>query len=274
VTSLREGVAAGAAPNDVQELLRAAQLLLGQGGHLDALSLLHGAIEQALTGSAAGSLPTRYESPSEARQQHARLLSLWAERTSAERPAGTLRDLLRRRPFWLPRALTLGAVLALTLRYAWASRHADWHQQNPEGDWLSRFYASPDFEGYPLVRYDVGVNYDFGPNGAADSMPKDWFSASWDTCLIVASDVTLTLQLDSDDSSMLWLDGVAQLEVEPGPGEKSGQVVLRQGLRHLRVDLIERMGTAVVRLQGLEFEGAEAYRFQRPVLEGNEVRCK
>ena len=264
----------GAARNDVQDLFRSAQLLLRQTGHLDALPLLHGAIARAISDSGSEILPLRYESLSEARRQHARLLAIWAERGSQQRPAGAIRDLLRRKPLWLSRGLPLVAVIALTLRYAWATKHRDWHRQNPEGDWISRFSPSSDFGGYPLVRYDVGVNYDFGPDGAAGSMPKDWFSARWDTCLIVASDVTLTLQLDSDDSSKLWLDEVLQVAVEPGPGQKSAQVVLRQGLRHLRVDLIEREGMAHVRLEGLEFEGADAYYFQRPAIEGDDVRCR
>jgi PA14 domain len=260
---------------DVEGLFRAARLLLRQHGHLDALRLVHADIEDAIRGPAsARTLPGQYSSYKEAWQQQSRLRALWAERSLQGQPAGKLRKLLRRRPYWFSRAAVAGVVVLLTIRYAVATKYADWHRQHPEGDWVSRFYPSPDFQGYPLVRYDMGVNYDFGSHGAADNMPKENFSARWDTCLIVAQDVKVALQLDSDDGSKLWLDGVLQMAVDPGPGGTSAEVSLRQGVRHLSLDLIERTGTAMIRLQGLELEGTDAYRFQRPVFDGVELRCK
>lgn len=260
--------------SEVEGLFRAARVLLAEGGHLDALPLLHIAMQNALGVAVAGAPRLRYRSQSEAREQHALLVLAWQERTLQRPAAGTLRALWRRRPYWFTSALTGVIISLLALRYAWATHHADWARQHPEGSWISRFYATPDFQGYPLVRYDIAVNYDFGLSGAADSMPKDQFSARWDTCAVVAQEVTLSLRLDSDDSSTLWVDGMPQLAVEPGPGSNSGQVVLRQGVHHLSVDIIEKTGPAMIRLEGLEAEGVDAYHLQRPAIDGMEVRCQ
>jgi len=165
--------------------------------------------------------------------------------------------------------------LALTLRYACSVLdEANWARQHPEGNWISRYYTNPRFEGFPLVRYDVGVNSDFDKRGPSKRGSGDYFSARWDTCLVVTRDVSVPLQMESDDHSTLWLDSVAQIEIAPGPGRKSGSVFLRQGLRHLRVEFVEELGMALIRLDGLELEGTDTYRFQRPVLEGEDVRCK
>jgi hypothetical protein len=91
---------------------------------------------------------------------------------------------------------------------------------------------------------------------------------------MVTRDVRVTLQMESDDRSTLWLDDVAQIEIAPGPGRNSGSVLLRQGLRHLRVDFIEEVGMALIRLDGLELDGTDAYRFRRPRLEGEDVHCE
>ena len=218
---------------EVAGLLGAARVLLQQGGHRDALPLLHAAIQSALGVSPSAAPRLRYRSQSEAREQHALLLSTWRERSSRREARSAVHLLWSRRPYWFASAMTGVIILLLTLRYLRAIHHSDWTRQHPEGSWISRFYPTPDFEGYPLVRYDIAVNYNFGLNGAADSMPKDAFSASWDTCVRVDQDVSVSLRLDSDDSSKLSVDGVAQLAVDPGPGSASGQVYLSRGLHHL-----------------------------------------
>src|SRR4051812_8044915 len=107
MTPLSDETELGAAPSEVQDLLQSAKLLLRQAGHLDALHLLHGAIQQALSDSGSGGQPPRYQSLSEARLKRPRLSAFGAVGTSPQPPAGTLREFLRRRPPWLSRALTL-----------------------------------------------------------------------------------------------------------------------------------------------------------------------
>ncbi|MEO8183084.1 MAG: PA14 domain-containing protein [Deltaproteobacteria bacterium] len=220
-------------------------------------------------------VPTGYSSLSEARRQHYRLLSEWEALAPGRVPVNLFQDLLRRRPPWFSRAAVAVLLVFLTLRYAWAVTYGkNWARQHPEGNWISRFYKNGTFEGYPLLRYDVGVNVDFGADAPADAMKKDFFSARWDTCLVVTQDVVVPLQLDSDDSSKVFVDDQLQFEVAPGPGHNSASVALRPGLRHVRVEFNERGGMAMVRLSGFEPEGTDAYSFRRPVIEGEELRCR
>ncbi|HKO93360.1 MAG TPA: hypothetical protein VJU61_19530, partial [Polyangiaceae bacterium] len=65
-----------------------------------------------------------------------------------------------------------------------------------------------------------------------------------------------------------------QLEVGPRPGKKSGVVSLQQGVRHLAVEFVDKGGKAFVRLEGINFEGGDTYKFRRPELEGDEVHCE
>jgi hypothetical protein len=260
----------------VEELLGAAGVLLEDGALLDAIRVLHGEIARALGDLDAAGLPECYSSLAEARQIQQRLRSEWNGPPGA--PLGRvpqLRELWRRRPAWSARVAVIVVLVGLCLRYAWAVSDKDnWAGQHPEGNWVSRFYTNPNFEGFPLVRYDVGVNQDFGSGAPAKSMSKDHFSARWDTCVVATGDVTLPLHLVSDDQSKLLIDGVPQMEVGPVAGEASAALVLHPGLRHLRVEFVENEGMALIRLEGLDLDGTTAYRFQRPLLDGNDVRCE
>jgi hypothetical protein len=256
-------------------LFRAASDLLRRGVELEALQVLHAELAQLLGEPAEIRIPARYSSLSEARAQHDRLISGWAAREPGPAPTSPLRELWDRRPPWFSRIAVAVLFLLLTLRYVWTVTYGkNWSQQNPEGNWISRFYKNGTFEGYPLLRYDVGVDADWGAGAPADSVKKDNFSARWDTCLLVTQDVVVALALDSDDSSKFFVDDQLQFEVEPGPGHNSASVAFHRGLRHVRVDFNERKGMAMVQLSGFESEGTEAYSFRRPVVEGLELRCR
>jgi hypothetical protein len=257
----------------VEGLFRAARLLLGRGADLDAVQVLHAEI--ATSSGTPTSVPPRYASLSAARRCHAELLAEWKRRAPDQAPASPLRERWERRPWWLSRAAVAILLALLTLRYTWAVTYGkNWVQQNPEGNWISRFYKNGTFEGYPLLRYDVGVNADFGAGAPADAVKIDYFSARWDTCVLVTQHVVIPLELDSDDSSKFFVDDQLQFEVEPGPGHNSASVAFQPGLRHVRVDFNERKGMAMVRLSGFESEGTEAYSFRRPVVEGLELKCR
>jgi hypothetical protein len=234
------------------------------------VQVLHAEVAQDLGEEAALLLPARYTSSSEAREQQERLEGLLGEPAAGLGAVG----FLRRQPRWAPRAVAAALLALLTLRYAWAVTHNDnWAQQHPEGNWIARYYSGAKFAGNPMLRYDVGVNFDFGTGGPIRKQPKDRFSIRWDTCLLVKQEVNVPLTLQADDGAELFVDGASQLQVQPGPGTTSGTVVLKPGVRHLRVDFVERKGTALVRLEGLELEGNEAYTFWRPKVDGLELTC-
>jgi hypothetical protein len=183
-------------------------------------------------------------------------------------------ELWRRRPPWAVRAGTVLLLVALTLRYALAvTNPANWARQHPEGNWIVRYYNNDRFEGFPLARYDIGVDDDFSATGPGSKAAKDHFSARWDTCLEVVQALDVALTLEADDRASFWVDGSARIQVAPGPGVSTASVQLGVGLHHLRVDFVEVDGMAMVRLRGLELEDTEAYRFRRPAFEGAEVAC-
>lgn len=253
----------------VEQLLRAARLLLRQCAELDAVHVLHTQAARAMGHRA----PPPYTRRSEARAQQQRLQQLLEVRTM---PAvrSPVQRWARSLPWWTPRAALAGLIVLLTLRYAWAvTFNKDWARQNPEGNWISRYYRGDKFEGHPMLRYDVGVNADFAAGGPVNDVSKDFFSIRWDVCVEVTREVAVPLTLTADDAGRVLLDGELQLQVEPGPGVATADMVLKPGVRQLRVEFVEGGGMAMVRLEGLELLGTEAYRFVRPRVEGMELRC-
>jgi hypothetical protein len=254
-----------------EELLRAARRLLDQRVNLAGVYVLHSEVVRSL--GEVVRLPESYRSIAEAREQQLRLQSCL--RGHAPQPAGNfLRRFLQRQPWWAPRAVAAALLILLTLRYAWAVTYRkNWARQNPEGNWIARYYAGSEFAGNPMLRYDVGIDVDFGTAAPITKLSTDNFSIRWDTCMVVTREVVVPLTLQADDAAQLFIDGQSQLQIEPGPGLLTAGVLLKPGLRHVRVDFVERTGTALVRLEGLELEGSEAYAFQRPSVSGLELTC-
>ena len=174
---------------------------------------------------------------------------------------------------WLTWAAVLGIVAGLFLRYGYAVfQRVRWQHQYPDGAWISRDYAKGDFREYLFTRYDVAINYDWGKGAPAEAMDRDHWSATWDTCLIVKTDLSVKLALTADDAGKVVLDDVVQINVKK-PTTKRANIQLTPGAHHLQVQYQERRKAAKVRLGGLDDRGTEAYHLQRPRLEGDEVRC-
>jgi hypothetical protein len=258
----------------VDEMLQAAALLMGRGENLHAVMVLHREIRQSLEPLAESSPPEQYSSVRQAEEQHRSLVDLLARRRSWPARRSWLRDWRNRLPQWASWVIVIAVGGGLCLRYAWAALdRTKWQRQHPEGNWISRYYSNQKFEGYPLVRYDVGVDYDWGRGAPAKAMVRDRWSVRWDTCFVVQTDLTLDLQLISDDASKLIVDDVPVIQVGPKPGTSKGSVAFQRGVHRLRVEFQEGQGEALIHLQGLDFDGTETYAFQRPVLDGQEVRC-
>ena len=259
-----------------QELLRAASLLLARGSYLHAVHALHSELRSVGNAEVTRlTEPEKYTSTAQAEAEHRRLLFEFGKQTAAAHWGRSLRDSLRRAPPWAGWALLLTVVGVLSLRYVLGVLDSKrWQGQHPEGNWISRYYSNMQFKGFPLVRYDVGVNYDFGPGAPAQEMSADQWSARWDTCIVVTKNLDLTLSVAADDRARVFLDGVPQLEIGPKPGRKSATVQFRKGLRHFGVEFVEDQGMAMIRLDGLNFAGSDGYHFQRPRLDGEDLRCE
>jgi hypothetical protein len=258
-----------------EELLRAATLLLERGSFLNAVHVLHADAERTLSPVEGSPLPEQYVSREQAEGRHALLLAQGDEAQQGSPAGRTLRRLLRRAPTWAAWSIVLALGLGLLFRSSSALlKKWQWKDEFADGNWVSRYYGNTRFEGVALMRNDISASHDFGSRSPGPGVPKDRWSARWDTCLILTQGTELSLQLASDDGSRLLVDEVVQLEVGPRPGKKSAIVSLQQGVRHLGVELIDKGGKAFVRLEGLNFEGSDTYTFRRPAFEGDDVRCE
>jgi hypothetical protein len=258
-----------------EELLRAATLLLERGSFLNAVHVLHADAERTLGRVEGSPLPGQYVSREQAAGRHALLLARVDEAQQGSPAGRTLRRLLWRGPTWVAWAIVL--ALGVGLLFRWSSgllEKSQWKDEFADGNWISRYYGNTRFEGAPLMRNDISASHDFRSRSPAPGVPKDRWSARWDTCLVLTQGTELSLLLASDDGSKLLVDEVVQLEVGPRPGKKPGIVSLQQGVRHLRIELVDKGGKAFVRLEGLNFEGSDTYTFRRPQFEGDDARCE
>jgi hypothetical protein len=265
-----ESLRAIASEKASEELLRAASLLLAGDGSLRAVQALHGAV--------AGTSPAQtqgagYASRAHAEREHRRIIDALRTARTPKARITTLPELIRRGSVWIAWCIVGGIVVALLGRHglAWTRRWR-WQGEHPDGAWISRYYSNVRFEGLPVTRYDDNLNYNFHSGAPAEGMLRDLWSARWDTCVDVKRDIELDLTLLADDRGRLFVDGVQRLDV-PRAGKTTGIVPLSVGIHRLRVDFVERWGSARVRLGGIEFSGTEDYSFRRPTLRGDTASC-
>jgi hypothetical protein len=257
-----------------EALLRSASVLLAHRASLRAVRILHSEIRRAL-GEPEGALPfERYRSVREADEEHRRLSAELARRCSNGSGGLTWQHLRRRVTVWGSWAIVIGVFSLLTLRYAYALwDKARWARENPGGNWISRYYPKLNFLGSPVLRYDIAIDHDWGKAPPAESMARDNWSATWDTCVRVTADVALKLKLSADDKGALLVDDVPRIVVSR-PGATQETVQLPPGVYHLQVQYQERRRGAKVRLEGIESQGTDYYSLQRPILEQEEIRCE
>ncbi|MEO8183083.1 MAG: PA14 domain-containing protein [Deltaproteobacteria bacterium] len=215
-----------------------------------------------------------YLSQREAEEQHRQLWLESSQRSLSDEPGSWLQRWRQRLPQWTSWTIVTIVVGGLLLRYALAILdRTRWQHEHPEGNWISRYYSDPDFKDFLLSRYDVAVSYSWGRRGPSQAMARDQWSATWDTCMIATAPLELELRLVADDAGKFILDDSLQIRVR-GRRPKSATVSIAPGVHHLRVEYQERRRGSKLQLQGLEFAGTGAYRFQRPHLEGVEMRCE
>lgn len=256
-----------------EELLRAAGVLLVAGSFPRAVAALHAEAEQAL-GHAPEPTSADPPLPEQARERQARLASELGV-AAAPAPESRAARWLQEAPTWIAWGLVLALALGFGVQRLYGvSRKSDWKDEFPSGQWIARYYGNMKFEGAPLTRFDIAVNHEYRSKSPAPGIPKDRWSARWDTCLVVTQNVELRLQLAADDSSRLLLDATEQISVGPRPGKKSASFALEPGIRLLTLELTDKGGRAYLRLDGLQPEGTESYSFQRPLLDGDSVHCE
>ncbi len=126
----------------------------------------------------------------------------------------------------------------------------------------------------------LSPDFDFGEGSPMVGIPKDHFSARFDTCLTVGRRKTAAFDLASDDGSRLFVDGRQIIDNWGAHGirYKHAQLDLEPGLHHLRIEYFDGGGGAYLQflVAGLDRGAPERLdlRFlSRPSIEGDVVRC-
>jgi hypothetical protein len=256
----------------VEALLRAASLLLGRGDAGAAVGTLHAETRRAL-GLDDDAMATAYASPGQAQEQQRNLLDeLSRQRARTERAAW------REAPWsqfvrWVGWLLVVVVVSGLTLRYGYAIFNRwKWQRQYPDGPWISRYYGTYYLQEPQIARNDVAIDYDWRKGPPVETLARDYWSASWDTCLIVTSTTELDLKLYADDAGSLFVDETQYIRFR-NTNTKSVKVTLQPGVHHVRVEYGDRRRGAKVKLTGIDSAGTSAYRLQRPVVKAEKVSC-
>lgn len=146
--------------------------------------------------------------------------------------------------------------------------------QNHRG-WRARYYPSIDFSGTPLERRETRIRHRWRSRSPGESVPRDGFSARWDTCVRLEEPEPVELRLLSDDGSRAILDGVVVVDNWGVHGEtaRGATVEVPAGLHHLRVEYFEESANARVDFEASGRRGPLASRFEFPTDAATDWSC-
>jgi hypothetical protein len=163
-----------------------------------------------------------------------------------EREAGGRSLAAQRRVRWAARAGRGLVGLSLLVTLAWRPWRA-----TDIGPWRGTYYPSKIFEGRPDVQRERDVAFDWGEQPPTESIPTDFYSARFDSCLMVEAPTEVAFMLVSDNGSRLFVDG--ELRIDNWAARQSSPVAgarmtLGVGVHHLRVEYFEDRGEARLHL--------------------------
>jgi hypothetical protein len=127
--------------------------------------------------------------------------------------------------------------------------------------WRAAYFANEALSGEPsLVARTPEADNDWGHGGPGIAMPKDHFSARFETCLVLDRPGSIVFTVGSDDGSRLFVDDRNVIDAW-GPQlytERSRSVALDAGAHALRLEYFEREGQARLTFAGrVESSGAD-----------------
>ena len=118
-------------------------------------------------------------------------------------------------------------------------------------EWRGEYFDNETLSGQPtVVRNDSAINFDWGAQSPAQSIPADGFSARWSRTLNF-NEGTYRFFLNADDGIRLYIDGnlVTDAFAEGFKPEFTTDIFLRGGFHTLRVEYYENEGNAVARMR-------------------------
>lgn len=163
-----------------------------------------------------------------------------------EREAGGRSLATQRALHWTARAVLGLASLSLLVVLAWRPwRAAD------IGPWRGAYYPSKIFEGQPDVQRERDVAFDWHEQPPTESIPSDFYSARFDSCLMLDEPTEVAFMLVSDNGSRLFVDGELHIDnwaVRRLPAVAGARMTLGAGVHHLSVEYFEDRGEARLHL--------------------------
>jgi hypothetical protein len=117
-----------------------------------------------------------------------------------------------------------------------------WERPDSYPDWKGEYFNNPSLSGVPvLVRNDVGIHFDWGPDAPGPGVPADDFSARWTRTLHVDEDGVYQFRILVDDGARLWVNDELVIDGwRTGvPKGYSAEVWLEEGDHRLRLEYFE-----------------------------------
>jgi hypothetical protein len=122
--------------------------------------------------------------------------------------------------------------------------------RSASGPWRVHWYPEPEFKGSP--RTEQVRTVDFVWDGSpARGIPKDDWSARFETCLEIDEETNARFKLTSDDGSRLYIDGEKIIDNWGAHAVRSrtGRTTLQAGVHHVTLEFFEARFKATLELQ-------------------------
>jgi uncharacterized protein (DUF1800 family) len=117
----------------------------------------------------------------------------------------------------------------------------------------STYTNAANFSNLKLTRVDPVIDFNWGQGRPYTQVTNDYFSASWDAVLMIATNGNYTFDLQADDGARLYLDSQLIIDNWPAPDTnqvQSAPVSLLAGSNYpIRVEFYETTNNAMVKLR-------------------------
>jgi chitodextrinase len=151
-----------------------------------------------------------------------------------------------------------------------------WERLETYTDWKGEYFNNPDLSGAPvLVRNDMGIGFDWGPNSPGPGVPADNFSARWSRSLHFKAG-TYRFKVVVDDGARLWVDELLVIDrwQAGDPKGYTAEVTLTEGTHSLRLEYFEYRYDAQVHLTWERVDGYPDWKgeyYDNRKLEGSPI---